>query len=163
MTTTFQGFRIKGIDEERIPDPREAGTSRVGSSSIKFQRYIVYLILEPKKDSDEDQAPNIDSEIRRLWGEFFTELAEKWIDRFEAGWQGMDDIPEIGLEYCENGKNGEIRIDDTHFKEVEQWSESFRLELVAETNKRTLESLAPRESLKEQVREINSRCFSRFC
>ena len=130
MTTTFQGFKIKGIDEERIPDPSEAGTYPVGSNGINFQRYTVYLILEPIKDSDEDQDPNIDSDIMRLWSESFTELAEKWIDRFETRWQemyrGMQDVPLIGLEYCDNGDYGEIRIDETHFEEVEKWSESLR-------------------------------------
>ena len=164
MTTTFQGFRIQGIDEERVPDPREAGTYRVGSDGINPQRYTVYLILEPLKDSDEDQIPNIDSNIRRLWGEDFAELAEKWIDRFETRWQemyqGMPDVPSIGLEYCDNGDYGEIRIDETHFEEVEHLSESLRIELVAEVNKRTLNNLADREALKDKVREINSRCFS---
>ena len=130
---------------------------------LNFSAILCTLSLNLKKTLTRIKPLTLIQRLGGYGGEFFTELAEKWIDRFEAGWQGMDDIPEIGLEYCENGKNGEIRIDDTHFKEVEQWSESFRLELVAETNKRTLESLAPRESLKEQVREINSRCFSRFC
>ena len=52
MATIFQGFRIKGIDEKRVPDPKDAGTYRVGSDGINFQRYTVYLILEPIKDSD---------------------------------------------------------------------------------------------------------------
>ena len=77
MATIFQGFRIKGIDEKRVPDPKDAGTYRVGSDGINFQHYTVYLILEPIKDSDEDQAPNIDSDIREIWSEFFRELAEK--------------------------------------------------------------------------------------
>ena len=164
MATIFQGFRIKGIDEKRVPDPKDAGTYRVGSDGINFQHYTVYLILEPIKDSDEDQAPNIDSDIREIWSEFFRELAEKWIERFETRWQemyrGMQDVPAIGLEYCDNGEYGEIRIDETHFEEVEHLSESLRIELVAEVNRRTLNNLAEREALKEQVREINSRCFS---
>ena len=75
-------------------------------------------------------------------------------------YRGMQDVPAIGLEYCDNGEYGEIRIDETHFEEVEHLSESLRIELVAEVNRRTLNNLAEREALKEQVREINSRCFS---
>ena len=136
----------------------------MGSSGINFQRYTVYLILEPIKNSDEDQNPNIDSDIMRLWGEFFTELAKQWINHFRSRWEerygGVQDVPSIGLKHCDNGQYGEIRIDETHFEEIENWSKSLRRDLVAETNKRTLESLAEREILKKQVGGINSRCFS---
>lgn len=163
MPTTFKGFQIKGIDEERIPDPREAGTYPVGSSDINFRRYSVYLILEPIRDSGEDQIPSIDSNIRQIWGDFFTDLAEKWTNRFRSNWQEWrkgQDIPSVSLKYCDNGDYGKICMEETHFDEVEQWSDSLKRELVAETNIRTLKYLDERETLKEKAREINSRCFS---
>lgn len=161
--TTFRGFRIKGIDEERVPDPREAQVHQVAVDDFIYDRYTVYLVLEPIRDPDENQDLNIDSNIKTLWGEFFTKLAEKWIDRFKRDWDEWpqaEDMPLIQLKYCDNGDYGEIHIEETYFEEVETWNRSLKNDLVAVANEQTLENLAERESLKEEVRSINSRCFS---
>ena len=163
MATTFRGFRIKGIDEERIPDPREAGGYWAMPDDFIDDRYTVYLLLEPIRDSNENQNLNIDSNIKSLWGEFFTELAEKWIDHFKRNWQEgthAEDMPSIQLKYCDNGDYGEIRMDETYFEEVGRWSRSLKYDLVAVANEQTLENLAERKSLKAEVRDINSRSFS---
>ncbi len=164
--TTFKGFQIKGIDEKRVPDPREAGAYRVGSHGVNFQHYTVYLILEPIKDSEEDQAIEVGSDIRRIWGECFTNLAEKRIDGLRVKWQErcprMPGILSMRLEYCDNGDYGEIRIVETHFEEVEDISEISR-ELIAETNRRTLENLDnpdERGAHNKTVWEMTSRRFS---
>ena len=47
MPTTFQGFRIREIDEERIPDPREAQIRQAAVDDFIYHCYTVYLVLEP--------------------------------------------------------------------------------------------------------------------
>ena len=70
--STLKGFQIKGIDKERIPDPREAGLHYVNSPTVDLRRYTAYLILEPIKGSDAAMRATIHSEIQEAWGSLST-------------------------------------------------------------------------------------------
>ena len=162
-TSTFEGFQIKGIDEERIPDPREAGLHYVSSQTVDFRRYTVYLILEPVAGSDDAAPASIDSGVREIWGQFFNEVRFEWLKAYEDWWKDAYPempLPDISLEYCDNGNCGEICVQQTHLDEIEEWHQNLRHQLVAETNKRTLTNFAEREALRDKVKDINSRCFS---
>ena len=136
-TSVFRGFKIKGIDEERLPpkakrEPRPIGPPYPGTNLTPFEypRYTVFILLEPIRNSDDDPLPNIDSEIRRIWKQFFNEGSRRLVHYHQENQQRRNpddpDLPSIGLTYYEVGDCGEIRIVNTHLQEVEELIEEPR-------------------------------------
>ena len=130
-TSEFRGFKIKGIDEERLPSPesmlpRQIGPPYPGTNlaPADYPRHTVFILLEPITNSDNDLPFNIDSDIRRIWERFFNEGSKQMVHYHQEEkqrWNPDDtDLPSIGLTYYDDGNCGEICITNTHIREVEE-------------------------------------------
>ena len=162
-TSVFRGFKIKGIDEERLPleeerapRPVRGGYRGRNMEVVEYPPYTVFILLESIRGSDDDPLPEIDSEIRRIWKKFFDEGSrslERYHQEYLHQWQpdnALDEIRQIRLTYYDDGDCGQIRIVKTHLKEVEDLMNEpsgpeghFRKlkPLLEWVNKKTLEEL----------------------
>ena len=129
-TSMFQGFKIKGIDEDRLPpeeERRRRGRYINGQEVVEQPRYTVYILLEPIRSSDDSLLPNIDSETKGIWGRDFNRLmANSFIHWYNEHWKGWhpdegDEPPSIRLIYRDNDDCGEICAYKTYCEEVKEW------------------------------------------
>ena len=144
-TSVFRGFKIKGIDDTRLPPPDKMGMrQRYNSAGVEIGehlRFNVYILLESIRKSDDDPLPNIDSEIRQIWKRFFNEGSKALVRNHQEEQQrqtpGIPDLPSIRLTYHDDSNCGKICITNTYIEEVE--------ELISEPNQsntlRNLKSL----------------------
>ena len=125
-TSMFHGFKIKGIDEGRLPPKEERDRQPKASTEPNAFRYTVYVSLEPIRNSDDDPPPNIDSDIRRIWEKFFDEESralERYHQEYLHKWHpdnDLDEIRRIGLTYYNDGDCGEIHIANSYLEEVKE-------------------------------------------
>jgi hypothetical protein len=149
-TSVFRGFKIKGIDKNRLPSKEERNRRPKASTEPNAFRYPVYVLLEPIRNSDDDPLPKICSKIRRIWREEFNREAEQLVREHEKEHPCRHpDLPSIRLTYYDDGDCGEIRIYNTYLEEVKELiSEPSRFNeirklrpLVEWVNKKTLRKL----------------------
>ena len=157
---TFRGFKIKVIDEERLPSPesrlpRQIGPPYPGTNlaPADYPRHCVFIFLEPIRESDDDPLPNIDPEIRRIWKRNFNEGSKALVRNHQEEQQrqtpDVPDLPSIRLTYHDDSNCGEICITNTYIGEVEalisepnQFDTFRNLKLLVEwVNKNTLGEL----------------------
>ena len=127
-TSVFEGFKIKGIDDTRLPPLGKRGMraryNSTGDEIVEHLRYTVYILLEPIRYTDDNPLPNVDSKIRQIWKGFFNEGSRQLVNYHQEEEQrrnpGDPDLPLIRVTYYGNGDCGEIRIYNTHLQEVEE-------------------------------------------
>ena len=110
----FAGYLIKGIDETRCPKEYKLREGEEGNS------YTVYVHLEPFKTKESDiwgLSPDVDSELRKFWGEFFNKHTLDMITQFK-------DPPFSGVEYSESG---ELAVHGTTLEKIQKdQAETYR-------------------------------------
>ena len=123
-TSMFQGFKIKGIDKDRLPPKEERDRQPKADTEPDAFRYPVHVLLEPIRNSDDDPPPNIDSDIRRIWGSFFSKGKESLEREHKAEkkkWSpSISYLRFIRLEYHDGGDCGEIHIANSYLEEVKE-------------------------------------------
>ena len=152
-TSVFEGFQIKEINEERIPNLDE--------NLQEPETYTVYLTLEPVGNSDLGAPPKTGVEIRQFWRKSFTKIWER-----DLG-SNPESLPLI--KYSDDNNHGKLRTQSTNLETIKKHCQ-YLIQLVnatnIETQKAVKESINYREKNEEyqkrfrkQVEQINSECF----
>ena len=138
-TPAFAGYLIKRIDETRCPQEYNLSEGEEGNF------YTVYVLLEPFKTEEAgvyNLPPNIDSELRKFWGESLKGNARSQIENNE-------NCPFSTVEYQEIGDSGFLVIHGTTLEKIRND------QYLAERNRRSsyLEKLMlyPNNAMKEEL------------
>ncbi len=115
----FKGYRIKGIDEKRLPKLRN-----------DQEPYTVYLPLEPI-------CTDTEPELKEFWGRCFNELVKSWTNFkvFDGEREVLSLLPR--LRYVHDGGCGEIHARETNLYAIKHlWTRLNNF--VDEANARTV-------------------------
>ena len=132
--STFQGFKIKGIDCSRLPLP-------VGNQPPQYTRF--YLLLEP-------MGAYANPEIQALWGYSFSVVVETWNNTGQS-------LPRLEFVPVED-HYGEIYASDTELQFIQHYIPEIK-RMVVEANQKTLQLINERNYIRSEIALINSESF----
>ena len=118
-TLEFKGYRIKGIDTNRLPKLRN-----------NQKPYTVYLPLKPI-------CADTEPEIKEFWGRCFNELVKPWTNfkMFDGEREVLSLLPR--LRHVHDGDCGEIHARKTNLYAIKHSWKRMN-DFVAEANARTV-------------------------
>lgn len=142
----FTGYRIKGIDGDRVPKEYDPS-----------QSYTVYILLETVEDDDWCVTPSINSDLKRIWIEHFNQLAS---DKVKEHKNTVDSSAHpSGIEYYKDEEYEAFKVCGTNFEVVKRWQKV--LENLVEDACRPVDlEVYNRKDFKRAADEINSKCFT---
>lgn len=143
----FTGYRIKGIDGDRVPKEYDPSRS-----------YTVYILLEAVEDDDWCVTPSINSDLKKIWIEHFNQLASDRVEQYKNGPESSA-YPLSGIKYYKDEEYEALKVCGTNFEVIRRWQKV--LKNLVEAVCRPLEfEIYRRQNFKFAADGINSECFT---